>query len=278
VITREQVRGLLGHGGGVVVDRNGDRIGKVGQVYLNDRSSTPEWVTVKTGLFGTSESFVPLADSTLDGDQIHVPYGKDEVKDAPRVDSNGHLGPDDEADLYRHYGLGYSSDDADEAAAPRGDDALADDSLTRADVGTRGADAGGDTSGPTTDDAMTRSEERLRVGTERVQVGRARLRKYVVTEDEALTVPVEREELRVTRRPVTAADLASWSDDSPLGEEMHEIVLTEERVEAAKEVVPVERVRLGTAAVTEQQPVTETLRKEQVELDTTEVDRFRDSR
>jgi hypothetical protein len=82
------------------------RIGKIGKVLLDDRTGTPQWATVRTGLFGRTARFVPLSSARLaqNGD-IEVPYHKDQVKDAPRVKvNNGHIGAAEEASLYRHYG------------------------------------------------------------------------------------------------------------------------------------------------------------------------------
>jgi len=141
---------------------------------------------------------------------------------------------------------------------------------TTAGVSDRGNEhgtVGHDTSGPTTDNAMTRSEEQLRVGTERVEAGRARLRKYVTTETETRTVPVSHEEVRVEREPITDANMPNAMSGPAISEEEHEVVLTEERPVVAKEAVPVERVRLDTETVTEQATVTEEVRKEQIDMD-----------
>jgi len=116
-----------------------------------------------------------------------------------------------------------------------------------------------------TDDAMTRSEEQLRVGTETVEAGRARLRKYVVTENVSTTVPVSHEEVRVEREPITGANRDAALSGEPISEEEHEVTLRAERPVVAKEAVPVERVRLATETVTEDAAVNETVRKEQIE-------------
>ena len=114
---------------------------------------------------------------------------------------------------------------------------------------------------------MTRSEEHLNVGTEQVEAGRARLRKYVVTEQQTVQVPVTREEVRVEREPITDANRGEALAGGEITEEEHEVVLHEERPVVTTEAVPVERVRLGTETVTEQETVTGEVRKEQVELD-----------
>ena len=140
---------------------------------------------------------------------------------------------------------------------------------------TRGA-VGHDTSGPTTDNAMTRSEEQLNVGTRSEEVGRARLRKYVVTENVTETVPVSREEVRVEREPITDANIGNAMDGPAISEEEHEVTLHAETPVVEKEAVPVERVRLDTETVTEQATVTEGVRKEQIDVDG--VDETRDRR
>jgi len=136
---------------------------------------------------------------------------------------------------------------------------------TRDDAAGREGVQGRDTSGPATDDAMTRSEEQLHVGTEKVEAGRARLRKYVVTENVTQTVPVSHEEVRLEREPVTDANRGAAVSGSDISEDEHEVTLRAERPVVNKETVPVERVRLGTETVTEDHEVSETLRKEQID-------------
>jgi uncharacterized protein (TIGR02271 family) len=133
--------------------------------------------------------------------------------------------------------------------------------------GDRRRPEGRDTSGPTTDDAMTRSEEELRVGTAQHERGRARLRKHVVTENITRTVPVRREEVRLETEPITDANVGDATSGPDISEEEHEVTLHAERPVVEKEAVPVERVRLGTETVTDQQQVTEEVRKEQIDTD-----------
>jgi uncharacterized protein (TIGR02271 family) len=257
--------------GGNVIDRNGDKIGTVGQIYVDTSSGAPTWVSVKTGLFGMSESFVPLTGANSDSGDLRVEYDKDFVKDAPRVNPESDLSVDEENTLYSYYGMdgaGTSGTDAGTSDTRTDYDTSADVGTT--DVGTStGTDTsvGYDTSGPTTDSAMTRSEEQLHVGTETVQSGRARLRKHVVTENQTVTVPVSHEEVRLEREPITDANADAAYDGPAISEEEHEVVLTEERVVVDKEAVPVERVSLGTETVTEQQQVNEEVRKEEIELE-----------
>ena len=114
---------------------------------------------------------------------------------------------------------------------------------------------------------MTRSEERLNVGTQAAETGRARLRKYVVTENVTQTVPVSREEVRVEREPITDANVGDATSGPDISEEEHEVVLREERPVVEKEAVPVERVRLDTETVNDEVTVSEDVRKEQIDTD-----------
>jgi uncharacterized protein (TIGR02271 family) len=272
MLAKEHIDDLLQRNGNVVAS-DGDKIGSIGQVYADDDNGQPTWVTVKTGLFGTSESFVPLEGARAEGGDIVVPYTKDQVKDAPRVDTDGHLEPSEEDRLYAHYGLGGGQTTYSEATIGRDTDYAGTDRDTgvatagRYDTADASGTVGHDTSGPTTDDAMTRSEERLNVGTEREATGRVRLRKYVTTENVTQTVPVQREEVRIEREPITDANRGDALAGPDISEEEHEVVLHEERPVVEKETVPVERVRLDKETVTDEVTVDEEVRKERIETD-----------
>jgi uncharacterized protein (TIGR02271 family) len=114
---------------------------------------------------------------------------------------------------------------------------------------------------------MTRSEERMTVGTAQQETGRARLRKYVVSENVTQTVPVTHEEVRLEREPITDANAGKAMDGPAISEEEHEVTLHSERAVVDKEAVPVERVRLDKTTVTEQEQVSADLRKEEIEVD-----------
>jgi len=254
--------------GRTMVDPGGDKLGTIDAIYLDDETGQPEWATVTSGLFAAKAAFVPLAQAQPMGDSVQVPYDKQQVKNAPTMRADGSLSQDEEAELYRHYGLEYSEHRSD-SGLPAGTgqdvdprdrdrDGVYDDVQDRA--------VGRDTSGPTTDDAMTRSEEELRVGTQTRERGRARLRKYVVTETQQVTVPVQREEVRVEREPITDANLDAATSGPAISEEEHEVTLREEEVVVDKRAVPKERVRLDTETVTDERQVSEEVRKEQIEV------------
>ena len=269
-----------------VYDEAGQKIGSAGEVYLDDETGQPEWVTVRTGMFGTKESFVPIRDADLTDDGLRVPVSKDRVKDAPKIDTDGHLSPQEEQELYRYYGMGAGTTGQTQTNQTSGMDledtsgrhmagtgtvgtgtaGMTDAGMTDTDTNRHGT-VGHDTSGPTTDDAMTRSEERLSVGTTTEETGRARLRKYVVSENVTQTVPVSHEEVRLEREPITDANVGNAMDGPAISEEEHEVTLHAERAVVEKEAVPVERVRLDKTTVTEQEQVSADLRKEEIEVD-----------
>jgi uncharacterized protein (TIGR02271 family) len=257
--------------GATVRSSSGDKIGKVSQVYVDDRSGQPEWVTVRTGLFGTKESFVPLAAARFDGADVVVDATKDKVSDAPRVDEDGHLSETQEAEIYRYYGISAGWGEGQTDASSYGTTGTQDYQTGGYAAGS-GTDAGvgpvgHDTSGPNTDDAMTRSEEHLVADTQQTEAGRARLRKYVVTETQQVQVPVSREEVRLEREPITEANRDAAYSGGDITEEEHEVTLHAERPVVTTEAEAVERVRLGKETVTDTETVSGEVRKEQIEFD-----------
>ena len=216
------------------VDSDGDKIGTIEQVYLNDASGQPEWVTVKTGLFGNKESFAPLQGATDHGDDVQLAVTKDVIKGAPNVDNDGHTSEDEQKALWDYYAgqLGWntqSETNADYEYQSSNDYRTGNDD--REDLAGQPGVQGRDTSGPTTDDAMTRSEERLKVGTQQVETGRAKLRKYIVTENVTQTVPVSHEEVRLEREPITDANVGNAMSGGDITEEEHEITLHKEQID-----------------------------------------------
>ena len=163
-MTVPSIDSVQGWQGRTMVDPAGDKLGTIDAIYLDNETGQPEWATVTSGMFIAKTAFVPLAQAQDTGGIVQVPYDKQQVTDAPNMEADGSLSQDDEAELYRHYGLEYSEH--------------------RADGGM-----------PAGTGAMTRSEEELQVGTETRERGRARLRKHVVTEQQTVMVPVSRIEV-----------------------------------------------------------------------------------
>jgi sporulation protein YlmC with PRC-barrel domain len=196
-IRSEDINTIIG-GGGEVRTSSGDKIGKVGQVYLDDQSGQPSWVTVKTGLFGTQESFVPLSSADLAGQDVVVPYDKETIKGAPRVEADATLSPQEEKQLYSYY---FNVSPIGAADAGRDDNVLDQDAERRSRLGSEtrsDQDRFDDDRSDRYDDRSDRGQMADdRPGDEG---GTPRLRKYVVTEK---VVQVDREELPVedTDRP-----------------------------------------------------------------------------
>ena len=244
MLSLDQAKKLKGR---TLLGANDQSLGTIHDLYADRSDGDPTFVTVQGS--GSGLAFVPLAQAQLRGDDVVVPYPGDLVQAAPKVSEDADLGPQEEDRLYAHYGL---------ADAP---------ASTDAGQASAGTGAGQDTSGPNTDQAMTRSEEHLQVGTQQVEAGRARLRKYVTTETETVQVPVTKERVTLETEPITDGNVGAATDGPAISEEEHEVVLHEEKPVVAKEAVPVERVRLGKEQVTEEVTVSEDVRKEQIDTD-----------
>ena len=264
--------------GGTAYGSDGGKLGMIEAFFADDRTGAPTWVSISTGLFGTRHSVVPVADATFTDGALHIPVTADAVKSAPAM-AGEHLDPADEEALRRHYGIAGVAGVPPVAGAPPVDPVPTDPGPVA--TGPRHA-APAETAapgGPPSDGAMTRSEEKLLIGTERVATTRARLVKYVVTEDVQITVPIRREEIRVEQVPLDAEE-SQWAGESldlPAGSAEpatagagglpDEIILHTERPVVTVEVVPVERVRLRTELVAGQETVTEQVQREQIAVD-----------
>lgn len=338
---------LIGH---QLLDGEGHSVGKINQVYLDDRTNEPSWVSVHTGLFGRKETLVPLQGAQPHQEDLQVPYDKATVKDAPHVESGAHISPETESQVRDYYaergtvsdqrggrhereqsespvrnresddsttpGTGYSEADASmvegdehaETAPPMaatepdsfttGTEDRITESGTPGVVSPEGSQTGARMTGeaatgsarpPDTvplsggtdaerspgtvavpaqadsvdDITMTRSEEQVDVGVERVESGRARLHKYVDDEDFEETVTLRHEELDIERRPVEEGE--EFEADIAEGEEV--FTLYEERVVVSKHQVPVERVHVRKRMVSHEERVQGTRRSERIELE-----------
>ena len=232
-LTFQEVQPLVGAD---CIDAEGSKVGTIEEIYLDNETQEPEWALVHTGLLGRKLNYVPLNDASVDDGSLRGAYTESHSKDAPSIEPDIELSPEDEAELYQHYGV-------------------------------VGAPPAADTGGPTTDDAMTRSEEELRVGVVRRPSSLVRLKKYIVTEDVQVSVPVQREQVRVVREPVTGANVEPAMGGPELSEDVHEVTLSEEEVVVDKKVVPKERVRLDKSETTEEKIVADQVRKEQIDLE-----------
>lgn len=288
-------------------DKNGEKLGDVNEVFVDDQSGQPTFVEVNHGLFGMNSSLVPLRGHDFSGDDLKLGFSKDRIKDAPDFDSDKPLTPEAQSDIFKHYGLDNARDVTDykdsnldskrdvQAGADKEHNLTAGAGAAGAGAGAAGAGVAGahadekkaDTH--TTDAAATerkagvaddaaaartnndgeliRSEEQLNVNKERVASGEARLRKYVVTDTESVEVPVEREEVRVERTPINAEDAKNYNGAISGDSEEASVTLHEERVNVNKETVPVEKINLKKDTVRDTETHTEELRKEQIDTD-----------
>ena len=267
--------------GASVIGADGTKLGAISAVYHDNNTGRPAWVAVRTGLFGLHVSLLPLAAAELRGEEVHVPYDKQQLRSAPHHDPGLELSPQDEMDLFGHYGLAYGDTTA-RGGTPSPRTGPAAGHTTGHTTG-HTAGYGPTHPGPATDSAMTRSEEQLRVRTESHAAERVRLRKYVVTEYQQVTVPVRREEIRLEHEPVgSGGPQAAVAPGDPvpveprpgvepadrtLSDDEHVVTLYEERPVVRTETVPVERVRLGKETVVEQQTVGGEVRREEIEVD-----------
>ena len=211
--------------GSPVYDSAGEKIGKVDEIFYDVDGDRPEWIGLGTGFLGTKRVLVPVQSAQVQGDGIQVPFEKDHVKGAPDIDDD-EISEETERELYAYYGLGGRAN---------------------------GGDGG---------QSVTRHEEELAVGTQQVETGQARLRKWVETEPVAMDVELRQETARVTREPVDEP-----VSGAEIGEDEIHVPLHGERPVVQKQTVAKERVGIETDVTTDRQTVEDEVRKERVEVD-----------
>ncbi len=231
----KEVQELTQMRGAPVVANDGEQIGEVEEIYLDNETGKPEWVGVSTGM---KTVLVPLEGADVQENAISVPYGVDQVTSSPPIEAE-EISQEQEQEIYAHYGLSYGESRSGS-----------------------GLPEGGVPSGTTDEAEFVRSEEELAVGKQQVEAGRVRLRKWVETESVETDVELRRETARITREPVN--EVVSGVE---LGEDVIEVPLHEERPVVEKEVVARERVGLETDVETEVETVSDQVRKERVDVD-----------
>ena len=229
--------------GKTVYDAEREKIGSVEEIFYDERTGRPEWIGIGTGLFGTKRVLVPVAGASATDDGVTVRYSKDQVKDSPDIDED-EISEERENELYSYYGLKPSD---------RGYDTVLPE----------GRAAG--TSGRRPDSAsLTRTEEELHVGKERVETGGIRLRKWVETEQVNVPVELRKEKVAMERKP-----LDRKASPAEIGDEEIEVTVSEERPVVGKRAVAKERITVDKDVETEQETVSGEVRKERVEVDDT---------
>ena len=228
--------------GQTVYSADGEKLGTVNEIFYDQETRRPEWISVATGFLGRKTALVPVQGADLREDGLRVRFTKDDVQGAPEVDTSGEeISQESESTLYSHYGLSYSEQRS-ESGLPEG----------------TGVGGGGTVEG----DTVTRAEEELRVGKRETEAGRARLRKWVETEPVSADVELKRETARVTREPVDQP-----ASGAEFGEQEVDVPLREEQPVDQKETVDKERIGLEKDVETERQTVGDEVRKERVEVE-----------
>jgi len=276
--------------GSRVIEGNGQVVGTVQQIFSDDQDGTPVWARIRAG---TREPFVPLGGSRVTEDGLSVPFDSEKILSSPDIDVERHMSEAETDELRRHYGLtgpaqgappdtGRGPAPGDEARnghsqpgeAARGDAARGETQrgetqrgeTQRGETQRGGAQRGAAQRGEETqrgEDWLIRTEERVDVGTEMLESGRARLHKYVDTEPVEQTVHVYHEEYEIERVPISAEEQVSGE----IAEGDLEVILHEERPVLHKQVVAVERVRLKVKRVDEDRTLRDEVRKERVEIE-----------
>ncbi|WP_034263393.1 DUF2382 domain-containing protein [Actinospica robiniae] len=290
MITQQEISGLLNQ---QVLGSSGQKIGQAKHVFYDDATGRPEWVTVKTGMLGGNETFIPIRDAVASEGHLKVPYSKDKIKSAPNVDvdAKGHLSAQEERRLYSFYGIDGSAPGpraagqqrmgneqraaADQRAAGQVSGQAASQraaeeqqaAAPRAAAPQAGADAAMSADAGLADDAMTLSEEKMHVRVERRESGQARLHKYIESEEREETIPLRHEEARLIREPITDANRGDAVAGPELSESDHVVTLHAEKPVVETTVEPTERVRLAVEEHTEQQTVRGTVRREQIRIE-----------
>ena len=232
------VEDLAAARGSAVYSSEGDQIGSLEEIFVDQETGEPEWVAVGSGMLGTKRVLAPVVGLEQAQDGFRLPYGKQQVKETPDVDTD-EISQDMEAQLYAHYGLEYSH-------APSG----------------TGLPAGSAQRGSVEEGDVVRTEEELKVGKRETEAGRARLRKWVETEPVEADVELRREAARVTREPIEQP-----VSGSEIGEQEVDVPLRAEEPVVQKEAVAKERVRLEKDVQTERETVSDEVRKERIDVE-----------
>lgn len=213
--------------GNPIYDKELHKVGKLSHLYIDEATHRPTWATVKTGFFGNKESFVPLTLAELreDDGEIVVMTDKDVIMNAPNLEPDSELTPKEQAELYRYY---YAAE-GHPRGPTQGDQMQESEQQQHADPERRSETE------RNADDSMTRYEEEMQVGKKSEEIGRVRLKKYVVTENTTVTIPLSHEEVRIEREPA----MDEYRNDAVSGPDMfddqQESVLHQEMPTAQKE-------------------------------------------
>jgi uncharacterized protein (TIGR02271 family) len=234
-----------------VYSSDGEKIGSVEEIYVDEETGRPEWIGLGTGFFGKKRVLVPVEGAERTGDGFTVPYSKEQVEDTPDIDSD-EISQETEQLLYAQYGLGYSERRS-ETGLPEG---------------APGTAVGAERRGAADEAELVRTEEELKIGKRGVEAGRVRLRKWVETEPVETDVELRRERVRVEREPIDQP-----ASGAEIGEQEVEVPVHEEEAVVQKETVAKERISLEKDVETERETVGDEVRKERVDIEGDDVTR-----
>jgi uncharacterized protein (TIGR02271 family) len=237
-----------------VYDRNGEKIGKVDDLFV-DENDQPEYLGVKMGFLGLEgTSLIPweLTKGDKEGHRIEVSVEKAQVKESPSFNDDRDITPEYEERVYSHYGL------------QRGQ--------TGGERGSYGEYYGDEQRGHVEHDRARRDEDELRVqrieeelraGTREREAGALNVRKRVRTDREQISVPTRHEEISVERVPVEGRE----ASEAEIGEDEVSMPVVEEEVVVEKRPVVKEEVRIRKDVVEGEEVVEEDVRKEEVDVE-----------
>jgi uncharacterized protein (TIGR02271 family) len=256
--------------GARVADDDGQAVGTVQQIFYDDSDGKPVWARIRAG---TRDRFIPLGGSSVTKDGLTVPFRTQQILSGPEISAERHISLAQTEQLNRHFGLTVPAQGGQpRVTTQRGDTQPGQPQRGEAQRGdaqpgqVRRGDMRGEAQrgeAQTGEEWLIRAEERVDVGTERRESGRARLHKYVDVEPVEQTVHVTHEECQIERVPITAREQVR----GVIAEAEREIILHEERPVFRKETVPVERVRLVRKTVEEDRTLRDEIRRERVEVE-----------
>lgn len=261
-----------------VYDSEHHKVGKIKQLYLDENTQEPTWAAVSTGgIFSSKESMLPLDATHMEEEGLIVDLPAEAIKEAPTVDADQELTTEDQETLLNFYNAVFLADRKQQMPSQTGStgmtDDMSDDNDNYDDQHTSGQSyTDMATSGQQTDNAMTRSEERLHIDKEQRERARLRLKKYIVTEHQTVEMPVKKEKLRLEREPITDENRDAAMSGPNLSEAEHEITLKEEVPRVHKETVPIERVRMTKDTVDNMHTEDRKIRKEQLGVERVDKD------
>ena len=252
-----------------VVDQNGNDFGTVHSFWADPQSGKLQFFGVKTGwLFGQNH-VIPVDKAEIDeaNRTVRVPYTTDFIKDSVSIDADSEISDEQEQEIYRYYNMGGQAASASTAYT---DTAMTDRSAATATnlTSTETRTPARDTARATTSDKdsieVPLSEEEIKVGKRTVSAGQVRLRKIVRTEVVNQPVEIRHEDVVVERIP--ASEVRSGTATSDFKEQTIDVPLSREEAVVSKESHVTGAVRLNKTSESETQNVSETLRKEDVEV------------